>query len=569
MEKTELKNIVILATGGTIAGKAASGTQMTGYTAGAYSVADLLAGVPELGELAHISGEQLCNIDSSSITDALLLRLAQRCNELLAQNDVDGVVITHGTDTMEETAFFLNLTVKSAKPVVLVGAMRPATAVSADGPLNIINAVKVAVDAASAGQGVLVMMNDEIYSGRDVTKTNTANVATFKATNGGSLGFIVGGEVHYYYRSMRPHTLQSEFDVTGVTALPRVDIIYTHIGEDRVFVDAALAAGARGIIYAGSGMGSIHEAVEESLAEAVGRGVVVVRSSRTGSGIVAAGLERWQEQGFLYADNLNPQKARLLLQLGTFADAGAQRGAGDFQSLLKDKQQKSYQRAKPDDSFLVRFKILPSSVTVMVLGTLCLTGSALCFVNLASSEKILQLPAAVEHFNEQLAGVVGIVKGGVPQAGGVNLLLFGSLFQTGGVVITLPEAVGQCQIKIVLVFYGVFDFMTLAACLQYLVILGSPGYKVGFAAFVQRCQLLHHGRELNGLLHILSGNHAKIHRILSLFGIKMRFDKALDASAVGERFAVQLHCADFDNLGKEAARTADRALVGSKFKIND
>lgn len=315
MEKTELKNIVILATGGTIAGKAASGTQMTGYTAGAYSVADLLAGVPELGELAHISGEQLCNIDSSSITDALLLRLAQRCNELLAQDDIDGVVITHGTDTMEETAFFLNLTVKSAKPVVLVGAMRPATAVSADGPLNIINAVKVAVDAASAGQGVLVMMNDEIYSGRDVTKTNTANVATFKATNGGPLGFIVGGEVHYYYRSVRPHTLQSEFDVSGVTALPRVDIIYTHIGEDRVFVDAALAAGARGLIYAGSGMGSIHEAVEAALAEAVGRGVVVVRSSRTGSGIVAAGLERWQEQGFLYADNLNPQKARLLLQL--------------------------------------------------------------------------------------------------------------------------------------------------------------------------------------------------------------------------------------------------------------
>ena len=265
MEKTELKNIVILATGGTIAGKASSGTQMTGYTAGAYSVADLLAGVPELGELAHISGEQLCNIDSSSITDALLLRLAQRCNELLAQNDVDGVVITHGTDTMEETAFFLNLTVKSAKPVVLVGAMRPATAVSADGPLNIINAVKVAVDAASTGQGVLVMMNDEIYSGRDVTKTNTANVATFKATNGGPLGFIVGGEVHYYYRSVRPHTLQSEFDVTGVTVLPRVDIIYTHIGEDRVFVDAALAAGARGIIYAGSGMGSIHEDVEAAL----------------------------------------------------------------------------------------------------------------------------------------------------------------------------------------------------------------------------------------------------------------------------------------------------------------
>ena len=310
-----MKKIKILATGGTIAGKAASSTQLTGYTAGAYSVDDLLASVPALGELAQISGEQLCNIDSSSITDALLLRLSQRCNELLAQEDVDGVVITHGTDTMEETAFFLNLTVKSDKPVVLVGAMRPATAVSADGPLNIINAVKTAVCAESAGQGVLVVMNDEIYGGRDVMKTNTANVATFKAPNGGALGYIVGGEVRYYYRSVRPHTLAAEFAISNVTALPRVDIIYAHIGQDRVLVDAACAAGARGLVYAGSGMGSIHGAVEAALAEAVQSGVVVVRSSRTGSGRVSAGLARWQEQGFLYADTLNPQKARLLLQL--------------------------------------------------------------------------------------------------------------------------------------------------------------------------------------------------------------------------------------------------------------
>ena len=310
-----MKKIKILATGGTIAGKAASSTQLTGYKAGAYSVDDLLASVPALGELAQISGEQLCNIDSSSITDALLLRLAQRCNELLAQEDVDGVVITHGTDTMEETAFFLNLTVKSDKPVVLVGAMRPATAVSADGPLNIINAVKTAVCAESAGQGVLVVMNDEIYGGRDVMKTNTANVATFKSPNGGALGCIVGGEVRYYYRSVRPHTLATEFAISKVTALPRVDIIYAHLGQDRVLVDAACAAGARGLVYAGSGMGSIHGAVEAALAEAVQSGVVVVRSSRTGSGRVSAGLARWQEQGFLYADNLNPQKARLLLQL--------------------------------------------------------------------------------------------------------------------------------------------------------------------------------------------------------------------------------------------------------------
>lgn len=310
-----MKNIKILATGGTIAGRAASSTQLTGYTAGAYSVEALLSSVPALGELAHISGEQLCNIDSSSLTDALLVQLAQRCNELLAQSEIDGLVITHGTDTLEETAFFLNLTVKSVKPVVIVGAMRPATAISADGPLNILNAVQVAISAQSAGQGVLVVMNDEIYNGRDVSKTNTANVATFKAPNAGALGCIVGGRVRYYYASTRPHTTQSEFSVVGVSALPRVDIIYTHVGEDRVLVDAVCAAGAHGIVYAGSGMGSIHEGAEPALAEAVQHGVIVVRSSRTGSGVVAEGLERWQQAGFLYADNLNPQKARLLLQL--------------------------------------------------------------------------------------------------------------------------------------------------------------------------------------------------------------------------------------------------------------
>ena len=310
-----MKNIRIIATGGTIAGRAASSTQLTGYTAGTYSIEDLLSSVPALSDIAHISGEQLCNIDSSSLTDELLLRLAQRCNELLAQEDIDGLVLTHGTDTMEETAFFLNLTVRSEKPVVLVGSMRPATAVSADGPLNILNAVRVAAWEESLGQGALVVMNDEIYSGRDVTKTNTENVGTFKATNGGPLGFVVDGCVHYYYRSARPHTVSSEFDVKKLAKLPRVDIIYTHVGEDRVFVDAACAAGAEGIIYAGSGMGSIHEGAEAALTEAAASGVIVVRSSRTGSGLVTAGLERWQQAGFLYADNLNPQKARILLQL--------------------------------------------------------------------------------------------------------------------------------------------------------------------------------------------------------------------------------------------------------------
>lgn len=310
-----LKNITILATGGTIAGQAASATQMTGYTAGVFSVQDLLNGVPGLDELAHISGEQVCNIDSSSMTDALLLQLAQRANELLARTDVDGLVITHGTDTLEETAYFLNLVLKSSKPVVVVGAMRPATAVSADGPLNLINAVKVAVQEESAGRGVLVVMNDEIYGARDVSKTNTTNVATFKAPGGAPLGFIVGGIVRYYYNSSRLHTVSTPFTVDVLSTLPRVDIIYTHVGEDGALIEAVVAAGAKGIVYAGSGMGSVHEAAEPALVAAAAKGVAVVRASRTGSGIVAEGLARWTQAGFIPADNLNPQKARILLQL--------------------------------------------------------------------------------------------------------------------------------------------------------------------------------------------------------------------------------------------------------------
>ncbi|WP_405383791.1 type II asparaginase [Phascolarctobacterium sp.] len=315
MEAKSLKHIVILATGGTIAGKAGSALQMTGYQAGAFSVQDLLDSVPGLDAHAKISGEQLCNIGSQDMQDAIILQMAQRCNELLAQNDVDGIVITHGTDTMEESAYFLNLTVKSSKPVVMVGAMRPATAMSADGPLNLLNAVKVAAEDASVGKGVLLVMNDCIYGGRDVTKTNTTNVATFHATNGGALGYITGGKVQYYYAPLRLHTVATEFDVAGVTQLPRVDILYSHANDDGILAEAAVAAGAQGIVYAGSGMGSLHAGCEAALAAAIAKGVAVVRSSRTGSGVVVESKKAWTEMGILDGDNLNPQKARILLQL--------------------------------------------------------------------------------------------------------------------------------------------------------------------------------------------------------------------------------------------------------------
>lgn len=307
--------VKILATGGTIAGSAPSNTQMTGYKAGALGIDVLINAVPQMKDVAVVSGEQVANIGSQDMTNDVWLKLADRCNKLLAQDDVKGVVITHGTDTLEETAYFLNLVVKSDKPVVLVGAMRPATAISADGPVNLLNAVKLAASPKAVGKGVLVAMNDQIDGGRDVTKTNTTNVATFKSPELGALGYFTGGEPYFYKESLRKHTKSTVFDVSGLKELPRVDIVYTHVNDDRVLVDAAVKAGAKGIVYAGSGMGSIHKDAEPGLAEAVKKGVTVVRASRVGNGMVVEGSKEWTDEGFLNGDNLNPQKARVLLQL--------------------------------------------------------------------------------------------------------------------------------------------------------------------------------------------------------------------------------------------------------------
>ena len=221
----DLPGVRILATGGTIAGSAASATQTTGYEAGKIGIQTLIDAVPQM----KVDGEQIVKISSNNMDTPTLLKLANRVNELLAHDDVQGIVITHGTDTLEETAYFLNLTVHSDKPVVLVGAMRPATAMSADGPMNLLNAVRVAVSKDAVGKGVMITMNDEINGARDVTKTNTTNVATFKAPELGVLGYVAGGKVKFYKESTRRHTTKSEFDVKGLTELPRVDIVYSHL----------------------------------------------------------------------------------------------------------------------------------------------------------------------------------------------------------------------------------------------------------------------------------------------------------------------------------------------------
>lgn len=311
----DLPNVHILATGGTIAGSAASSTDTTGYKAGKIAIETLINAVPQIKDIADVKGEQVVKISSNNMDTPTLLKLAKRVNELVASKDVDGVVITHGTDTLEETAYFLNLVVKSDKPVVLVGSMRPATAISADGPMNLLNAVRVAINKQSIGKGVLVALNDEINGARDVTKTSTHNVATFNSHDLGKLGYIVGGNVMYYKESTRRHTKDSEFDVSKLDTLPRVDIVYSHVDDDGVMVDASIAAGAKGIVHAGTGHGSIHKNTEPSLVKAQKKGIVIVRSSRVGTGPTIGAEERYTAEKFLNGDTLSAQKARLLLQL--------------------------------------------------------------------------------------------------------------------------------------------------------------------------------------------------------------------------------------------------------------
>ncbi|MCL2893442.1 type II asparaginase [Brenneria tiliae] len=306
-----LPNVVILATGGTIAGSAAANTQTTGYKAGALGVDTLINAVPELKTLANISGEQVANIGSENMTADVLLKLSKRVNELLARDDVDGVVITHGTDTLDESPYFLNLTVKSDKPVVFAAAMRPATSISADGPMNLYGAVKVAADKNARGRGVMVVLNDRIGSARFISKTNASTLDTFKAPEEGYLGVIIGDKIYFQNRLDKIHTTRSVFDVSNLEKLPAVDIIYGYQDDPEYMYDAAIAHGVKGIVYAGMGAGSVSKRSDAGIRKAEGKGVVVVRASRTGSGIVPPDAS----QPGLVADSLNPAKSRILLML--------------------------------------------------------------------------------------------------------------------------------------------------------------------------------------------------------------------------------------------------------------
>jgi L-asparaginase len=256
-------------------------------------------------------------IASENMNNESWLKLAKRVNAVLARDDVDGIVITHGTDTIEETAYFLNLVTKSRKPVVIVGAMRPSTALSADGPINLYNATLLAGSEEAVGRGVLVALNDQINGARDVTKTNTSTPDTFRSPELGFLGYIQDNRPHFYRQTTRRHTVDTEFDVSALDALPAVDIVYGYANMNRIPIDAFVAAGDQGLVHAGTGDGSIaRPAVEPALVEARGKGVIIVRASRVGNGIVARNGEADDDKlDFVVADNLNPQKARILLML--------------------------------------------------------------------------------------------------------------------------------------------------------------------------------------------------------------------------------------------------------------
>ncbi len=307
--------IYVLATGGTIAGQGATAVT-AGYTAGAITVDQLLSAVPAIQDIADIKAEQVANIGSQDMNDTVWLKLSKRVNDLLNQNEVAGIVITHGTDTQEETAYFLNLTVKSDKPVVMVGSMRPSTAISADGPRNIYNAVATAIAPESTGKGVMVVMDDKILGADDVEKTNTLSVGTFQNVNYGPLGIVYNGKPIFTRQSLKRHTINSEFDISGMDSLPRVEIVLSYSNATGLFADAAAAAGAKGIVVAGVGNGNMTTALQNSLENARKNGIAVVRSSRLMEGPTA----QWDEidddkLGFSASWFINPYKSRVLLML--------------------------------------------------------------------------------------------------------------------------------------------------------------------------------------------------------------------------------------------------------------
>ncbi|MEM5343404.1 asparaginase [Paraburkholderia azotifigens] len=311
------KKVALIGTGGTIAAVGAGPFDLIDYDDNGHmlDVGELLAVLPALPDGVEVFTVALPPISSTGIYFEHWQKLVELCAELEASHpDLTGIVITHGTASMEETAYFLNLTLKTRVPVVMVGSQRPASALSSDAPLNLYNAIRVATMNEARGAGVLVVLNDEIHSARDVTKTSTYRLQTFRSPDFGVLGHCDADEVAFYRQPVRRHAPNTEFDLAQTRTLPSVGIAYSHTGSDGCVIRALTAAGMPGIVLAAFAPGCYSSAEAAALHDAVAKGVVVVISSRAGSGRVGDGIEI-RRAGMIAADNLNPQKARLLLAL--------------------------------------------------------------------------------------------------------------------------------------------------------------------------------------------------------------------------------------------------------------
>lgn len=308
-----LPRVAVLATGGTIAGQADS-RAANAYNAGAVGAQQLVQAVPGIEKLAQLSTEQVASIGSQDMNDKVWFTLARRIQEIFDRNEADAVVITHGTDTLEETAFFLDNVLRTDKPVVLVGSMRPSTATSADGPSNLYEAVEVAASPGAHGRGVLVVLNDQIQSARWTTKTNSTSVQTFVSPDTGPVGYVDPASVRFVAPAFQPDS--RKYALPAADSLPRVEIVYSHANMDAVQIDSAIANKAKGIVLAGVGDGNTSKAALDALQRAAQQGIVVVRSTRVGSGFVNRNVEVNDDtSGFVASLDLNPQKARVLTQL--------------------------------------------------------------------------------------------------------------------------------------------------------------------------------------------------------------------------------------------------------------
>ena len=307
--------IYILATGGTIAGSG-SGSLDSSYTSGTVTVDKLIAAVPDINKIATIKGEQISNIGSQDMNNEVWLKLANRINELLNSGKADGIVVTHGTDTMEETAYFLSLTVHTDKPVVMVGSMRPSTAISADGPANLYNGICTLVDPSSKGHGVMVCMNNELFEAKSVIKTHTTDVSTFKGGLYGEMGYVYNGKPYFLHKPVAKQGLTSEFNVDNLTSLPKVGIVYGYANCSPLPIQAFVNAKFDGIVLAGVGDGNFYKDVFDVALKAQNSGIQIVRSSRVPFGPTNLNGEVDDAKyHFVASLNLNPQKARVLLML--------------------------------------------------------------------------------------------------------------------------------------------------------------------------------------------------------------------------------------------------------------